>query len=890
MRLSSHAATPLPTALRVSSSSPGLGAISPSFLLYFNVQDLLFFIPPTASMASPLYSMDHAMADDAPAADGEEFLLDETTEEIHLSELETSNLPAAKKACVNMSNDTSSGPSAAGSASPSRAAACSYPAPPEQQISPLAGSAAGPILLATPGMQAPPRALRRPRLAQAGPALLPRRRRVVVTLLLPEAGADANRVDILLRLGAMLKGHMFSSGTIPSYDATSGEVLRVPRRSYARLLFSWPSADDAVSFRNLFPLTLKLANSRSVLLKVYEDPNAGFTAAKAAGATTLSIRNVPTGYEPEDIKSYTLAATTDDGLPWLNDLQHLHRVKDPYEGVVYTILDGIPIPSADDPNFQRIPAAIFLEEGGPPMLLNFSSHVCLFCANNHRDADHASFAAHRRQRITNRHVISVAQLQQTNGQILGSHAAPTAIRNDPGLLLIGLDSEMETWTCVLCEFQCGHALDSAMAHIASPTHSARLRATAHLPAAKDKYSTWRAMTLLETPPSASPSNDSLPTSDNASLKPWTTYANCGRTCISRDASFWQHISRTHLTSSLIAHLAAPISLHKVGKAISQLARGKTPGADGLPGKLYKHYNPRFAPAFHALFNPTVPLTSLPPSMLRGRTVLIPKKGDSSRPDNLRPITLMNADYRILALCLANRLQKALPRMIHPSQTAFIQHRKIEDTINDTLDIMDWALFTNAPLLILTVDLRKAYDSVDRQFLLQCLAHLGVPETFIHWVRLMHSGTSTCISVNNNEGPVFPVNTGVRQGCPLAPLLFICMIENFHRYTSLYLPGFALSPTQRRLMACYADDITLFLNSNAELDISLGLLAQFATVSGEYPNWEKCSIIPFNVPSSHITASGQIPIRLPHEAERILGIFVELGSPGLTTWTTTLSRV
>ncbi|CAI5479235.1 unnamed protein product [Closterium sp. Yama58-4] len=500
MRLSSHVASPLPTALRVSHSS-GLGAISPSFLLYFNVQDLFFFIPPTASMASPLHSMDHAMADDALAADGEEFLLDETTEEIHLSELETSNLPAAKKACINMSNDTSSGSSAAGSASPSghselQRAPTLVPTLPSGSSAALGNSA--PLPRVAPTATAPPRALRRPRLAQAGPALLPRRRRVVVTLLLPEAGADANRADILLRLGAMLKGHMFSSGTIPSYDATSGEVLRVPRRSYARLLFSWPSADDAVSFRNLFPLTLKLANSRSVLLKVYEDPNAGFTAAKAAGATTLSIR-VPTGYEPEDIKSYILAATTDDGLPWLNDLQHLHRVEDPYEGVVYTILDGIPIPSADDPNFQRIPAAILLEEGGPPMLLNFSSHVCRFCANNHRDADHASFAARRRQRINNRHVISVAQLQQTNGQILGSHAAPTAVRNDPGLLLIGLDSEVETWTCVLCEFQCGHALDSAMAHIASPTHSARLRATAHLPAAKDKYSTWRAMTLLETP-------------------------------------------------------------------------------------------------------------------------------------------------------------------------------------------------------------------------------------------------------------------------------------------------------------------------------------------------------------------------------------------------------
>ncbi|CAI5469343.1 unnamed protein product [Closterium sp. Yama58-4] len=478
--------------------------------------------------------MDHAMADDSHAADGEEFLLDDSTDEIQLSELDASNLPAAKKACVDVSNDNSPDSPAAGSASlpgpseqqrapgltstiprgsqvatatiaslPRSTPAVPAAAPSRQQSSLLASPTAGAALLVGPGKQAPPRPLRRPRLVQAGPALLPRRRRVVDSLLLPEAGAEAIRADILLRLGAMLKGHMFASGTIPSYDATSGEPLRVPRRSYARLLFSWPSADDAVSFRNLFPLTLRLANSRSVLLEVFEDPDPEFTAAKAAGATTLSIRNVPTDYEPEDNKAYLLAATTDDGLPWLSDLQHLHQVKDPNEGVAFTILDGIPIPSADDPHFQCIPAAISLNDGGPPMLLNFSSHACRYCAKNHRDADHASFAARRRQRLNNRAVISVAQLQQTNGQILGTQSAPTAVRNDPGLLLIGLDSEVEPWTCVLCDFQCGHALGSAMAHIASPTHSARLRATSHLPAAKDKYNTWHAMTLLENPPFSS---------------------------------------------------------------------------------------------------------------------------------------------------------------------------------------------------------------------------------------------------------------------------------------------------------------------------------------------------------------------------------------------------
>ncbi|CAI5462754.1 unnamed protein product [Closterium sp. Yama58-4] len=260
-----------------------------------------------------------------------------------------------------------------------------------------------------------------------------------------------------------------------------------------------------------------------------------------------------------------------------------------------------------------------------------------------------------------------------------------------------------------------------------------------------------------------------------------------------NTTFWQHIPPSSIPNPLFLRLGAPFSLDEIGKALLSLSRGKTPGLDGLPGELFRQFAPRFAPAFHSLLSPPQPLSRLPPSMLTGRTVLIPKRGDSSLVENLRPITLMNADYKVLALCLANRLQLVLPQLIHPSQTAFIKYRKIGDTINDTLDIMDWAAFSSTPLLALTVDFRKAYNLVDRPFLLQALAVLGIPAPFIHWVRLMHSDTNTRISVNNMLGPNFPVRTGVRQGCPLAPLLFVCVTEIFHRYMSLFLPGFALSP-------------------------------------------------------------------------------------------------
>ncbi|CAI6004293.1 unnamed protein product [Closterium sp. NIES-65] len=304
--------------------------------------------------------------------------------------------------------------------------------------------------------------------------------------------------------------------------------------------------------------------------------------------------------------------------------------------------------------------------------------------------------------------------------------------------------------------------------------------------------------------------------------------------VTPDPSFWSHVSPSQVSQDVSSRLSLPFSLVEVSKAISSLPKGNTPGPDGLSDELFRTFRTHFTPVLHSLFLGSQ--DSLPPSMLQGRTVLIPKKKDATVVDNLRPITLMNTDYKVLAICLANRLQPLLPSLINHSQTAFIKSRKIGDTLNDTLYIFDWATAQALPLLALTVDIRKAYDMVDRVFLFKCLAHIGLPSSFIKWVKIMHSGTITRISVNNLCGPPIPVQTGVKQGCPLAPLLFLCVIEVFHRYSSCFLPGFPISRTQKRLLACYADDVKIFLNSDEELRVAAHALLSFASVSGEHPNW------------------------------------------------------
>ncbi|CAI5503453.1 unnamed protein product [Closterium sp. Naga37s-1] len=383
------------------------------------------------------------------AESGDDLLVDDLPEGL-LDDLASSpDHPAAKKPCM----DPGAGPASFNSPSTSSDSALAQPAPSpvllaaaaaptltQQGHAPsLAATAAAPnapvlraaayataasganpapalpaSLFASSAPGGPPRNLRRARTSAATPMLLPLRRRVVVTLLLPEAVLESHRTEILAEINAQLCGFMFDSGIIPPFEHTVGDSLRVARHVYGRLLFSWPSQEDAAVFRKLFPLMLKISNSRPVMLKVFVDWYEAFTAAKAAGAPTLSIRNVPLEIDPEEIRAFLLGSTEEDGSHWLADLTDFHRASDPYENTFFTHLAGLPVATPDDPNFERIPSEFLLEENKPTMLLNFSCHVCTLCGNNHRAPDHETFAARRRGRLTNKNTISIAQLQQAN--------------------------------------------------------------------------------------------------------------------------------------------------------------------------------------------------------------------------------------------------------------------------------------------------------------------------------------------------------------------------------------------------------------------------------------------------------------------------------------------
>ena len=70
----------------------------------------------------------------------------------------------------------------------------------------------------------------------------------------------------------------------------------------------------------------------------------------------------------------------------------------------------------------------------------------------------------------------------------------------------------------------------------------------------------------------------------------------------------------------------------------------------------------------------------------------------------------------------------------------------------------------------------AFDSVDHDCLINYLRHFNFRSSFINWIRLFYSNAKSCVSNNGRHSDFFPIQRGVRLGCPLSPYLFIIAIE------------------------------------------------------------------------------------------------------------------
>ena len=112
--------------------------------------------------------------------------------------------------------------------------------------------------------------------------------------------------------------------------------------------------------------------------------------------------------------------------------------------------------------------------------------------------------------------------------------------------------------------------------------------------------------------------------------------------------------------------------------------------------------------------------------------------------NWCPISLVNVDAKLVSKTLAKRLEKVLPEVIHFNQNAFVKGRTIFDAIRTINDAIEYARYKDLPGILIALDFKKAFDSLNLNFLLRVQHAFNVDPSFIQWIYGSHITTPLAV--------------------------------------------------------------------------------------------------------------------------------------------------
>ncbi|KAB2609074.1 hypothetical protein D8674_012242 [Pyrus ussuriensis x Pyrus communis] len=298
-------------------------------------------------------------------------------------------------------------------------------------------------------------------------------------------------------------------------------------------------------------------------------------------------------------------------------------------------------------------------------------------------------------------------------------------------------------------------------------------------------------------------------------------------------------------------LIAPVTEEEIKAAAGNMGGLKAPGPDGFQGIFYQTYWEIVREGVSALVRDLIQDAAGSSLINQTHVVLIPKVPNPEVVSQFRPISLCNYSYKILSKILANRLKVLLPKIISPSQNAFVTGRQIQDCIgiaHEMFHYLKGRKARNRFEMGIKLDMQKAYDRVEWDFLDAVMERMGFCSRWRSLISGCVSSVKFAVLLNGQAGKSFAPSRGLRQGDPLSPYLFILVGE----VLSKLIQG---AVDQRRLEGVkiggsgpvishlfFADDTLLFLRADMKNCRNLRhLLDNFCVASGQKVNLEKSSV-------------------------------------------------
>ncbi|KAK0152855.1 LINE-1 reverse transcriptase [Merluccius polli] len=247
-------------------------------------------------------------------------------------------------------------------------------------------------------------------------------------------------------------------------------------------------------------------------------------------------------------------------------------------------------------------------------------------------------------------------------------------------------------------------------------------------------------------------------------------------------------------------VGSPISGAEVAEVVRKLLGGRAPGVDEVRPEFLKALDVVGLSWLTRLCSITWKSGAVPLDWQTGVVVPLFKKGDRRVCSNYRGITLLS-----------------------------LPGRGTVDQLYTLCRILEGAWEFPQPVHMCFVDLEKAFDHVPRGVLWGVLREYGVSDPLIRAVRSLYDRCQNLVHIAGNKSDLFPVRVGLRQGCPLSPILFIIFMDRISRH-SQGVEGVRFGDLRIGSLL-FADDVVLLASSDRDLQLSLDRFAAECEAAG-----------------------------------------------------------